>query len=209
MAHSADFSIIRQYSRVLLLVEPVPDKPDKSRIRGSGSAIVIAPTYAVTVAHNLPTDPQQEPVMISDGVGHSVKVLKVDPITDIALVTSPDIKCPCAPLVTSIERDEEAWTVGFPKFSVYQTQFVTMGILQGMLNGRIVASPNAAPGSSGGGMFVKRGTDFQLAGLVVAIGNTPIGPPQLGMGQETQWITFSVSAATIKLFLKGTPAEMK
>jgi S1-C subfamily serine protease len=206
-AFSADYSIIRQYVKVALVTQGATEKT--AVVKGSGSAVVIAPTYAVTAAHNVPTDPTQSLSIMVDGHVSVLKVLKVDRIVDIALVSSPEIKCPCAPFATSVNRDEEAWTVGFPKFMSYQTQFVTMGTLQGMLNGRIVATPTAAPGSSGGGMFVKRGTDYQFAGLIVAIGSSPMGPTQLMLDQETQWITFSVPASTIKAFLKGTAGELK
>jgi hypothetical protein len=138
-----------------------------------------------------------------------IRVVKIDRDVDLALVAATEIKCPCAPLATYVEQDEDAWIVGFPKFLSHRTQFVTTGMIQGMLGGRVVASPTSAPGSSGGGLFVKHDGMYQLAGILVAIHGTPIGPRELGLDQETQWITFSVSATAIKTFLKGTPTEVK
>jgi S1-C subfamily serine protease len=206
-AFCADFSIIRSYSRVVLISAPIDDK--SSVVRGSGSAITLTEGYALTAAHNIPTDPNLK-ASLGQGVRIvDIKVIKIDRDVDLALVSAPEIKCPCAPLATHVEQDEDAWIVGFPKFLSHRTQFVTVGTIQGMLGGRVVATPTSAPGSSGGGLFVKHDGTYQLAGMLVAIHGTPIGPRELGLDQETQWITFSVSAAAIKTFLKGTPLEMK
>lgn len=207
-ASSAEFSVIRQYSKPVLVSKQINGG---EQMIGNGSAIVIAPTFMITAAHTIPKDSS---TMLSVRSGQQsqlsrLTVLKVDHVVDLALVSSPDIKCPCATFATGVERDEPAWTVGFPKFGYYQTQFITTGIMQGMLNGRIVATPNAAPGSSGGGIFVKRGTEYHFAGVVVAISADSQGPIPLGITQETQWITFSVPASTVRAFLKGTPAEIK
>jgi S1-C subfamily serine protease len=207
VASSAEFSVIRQYSKPVVVSKQILGRETPV---GNGSAIVIAPSYMITAAHTVLKDPA---MMLSVGVEGTqlakLTVVKVDPVVDLALVSAPEIKCPCATFASGIERDEQAWTVGFPKFGYYHTQFVTTGTMQGMLNGRIVATPNAAPGSSGGGIFVKRGAEYQFAGVVVAIGADSQGPIPLGITQETQWITFSVPASTVKAFLKGTPSEIK
>lgn len=201
-AEGAEFSIVRQYSRVLLMVKSVDGK---DIVVGSGSTINISPNLAVTAAHNIPKDGSTT-IYVSTGTHGTVAkatVLKIDRSVDLALISSPGIECPCPSLAEDTIVDETAWIVGFPKYTRYSTQFVTVGNIQGRWQDHIIATPSAAAGASGGGLFVKRGREFQLAGIVVGIG---VEPQAVGI-QDIHWITMSIPGARIRSFLKGTTAE--
>jgi S1-C subfamily serine protease len=207
VAFSADFSIIRKYSRPILVTLTLDERT--SAMVGNGSGIAIAEGYLLSVAHVVEKPPNHKLVTSVGTKAVELRVVKVDPKTDLALLASPDIKCPCATLTSDVVQDEDAWTVGFPKYGTFQTQFVTTGLIQNYVHGSIIATPNAAPGSSGGGLFVKRDKQYLLGGIVKAIGHAPNGPVALNIGQEYQWITISAPGDVIKAFLKGTPAEIK
>jgi S1-C subfamily serine protease len=206
-ASSASFSIIRKYSRPIMVIKTIDEKTEV--VAGNGSGIVIKEGYMISVAHVIGKGPGHRFITSENSNVIPLTIVKVDQENDLALVASPAIKCPCATLVSEVFQDEEAWTVGFPQFSTYQTQFITTGLIQNYTNNNIVATPNAAPGSSGGGLFINRNGNFMLAGIIKAIGSAPNGPSRLNIDQEYHWITFSAPADVIKKFLKGTPAEIK
>lgn len=204
MASSADFSVIRKYSRPIFVTHTISER--STAIVGNGSGIVIAEGYMLTAAHVVD---KKTPLKFFTGAADkaiTITVVKSDPTIDIALVTSPDIKCPCASFATSVAQDEDAWAVGFPKLMAYRTQFLTSGLIQNYTNNSIVTTALAAPGSSGGGLFVRRDGKYVLAGIIKTIGTNPQGPEALGIEQEYHWMTFAVPANIIQQFLKGTPA---
>lgn len=206
-AHAAEFSVIRTYTYPIIIQRPVTAE-GKLIVVSGGTGITLQPDYVITAQHVLPKAPHDR---ISFAVGGKLmtgEVVKADEAVDLALVRVPGVKCPCAELITGTELvDQDAWIVGYPMFLVYGTQFVTTGQIQGRHNGKIVATPNTAPGGSGGGLFIKQNGQYKLAGIVVQIAATPQGPPQLNVSQEHTWMTFSVPIETINKFLKGTPVS--
>lgn len=162
----------------------------------SCSAVRIAPNTFLSAAHCFGGgDP-----MKLDGV--EVKVLRTDPVKDMAVFTVPKQPCPCIPLADdNPKQDTAVVAVGYPYgFG----QIATMGLVQGYggdLAEFMVSTPNIAPGNSGGGIFA-RSTDgrWVLVGVVSfgvgviadSVGNR--GPTHIGG---------AASVRSIKLFLRS------
>jgi len=184
LAFSADYSVIRRYSYpVAITLAPTGSPLSDARMVGNGSAITIAPGYMISAAHvfsNKPTGAKFVALLGPQKMS-TVEVIKTDPRFDLALLKVPGVDCPCVTLAQSVEIDEQSWAVGFPRFMTVTTQFVTSGTIQGMWRGSndIVSTSNTGPGGSGGGLFVRRGTEFHLAGITRAIDSNRQGPEQL------------------------------
>jgi S1-C subfamily serine protease len=115
--------------------------------------------------------------------GKPVLVLKSDPKMDLALLEA-EIDCPCAPIGPRVDLDEPVVVIGFPYYGAGEgemdRQIVTHGEVQGATpSGKTMVSALASPGNSGGGVFVRRGHEWHLVGIVSAIvgGGTMFGPP--------------------------------
>lgn len=130
------------------------------------SGVMIAPMRLMTAAHCV-----KAPFTV--GVERMPgKVLRKDEGLDVALVAVA-AQCPCTPLAASpAELDEPVLAIGYPMNNYVFVQMATEGRAQGeafhkSLNGpRLRLSVPIAPGNSGGGIFVRRGGEWQLAGIL-------------------------------------------
>jgi hypothetical protein len=204
-------SVVRDYARLVVLNKPT--FANKTIPVGSGSAIVIAPGYALSAWHVFQT---------AENFGFSVtavegsreinlKVVKKDEESDLVLI-SGDFQCPCAPLATAMpDLDERVLVVGYPLYSIYQLQFMAEGTYQGLMVERNKAAMNghAAPGSSGGGVFYKENGKWRLFGILESIGAIPLGPSQLKLEQQLNWISFAVPLPVIQKLLEGTDVKVQ
>lgn len=193
-----------QYSEIRSYVKPIIATPLEGAGSMSGSGTVIAPGYILTVSHIIPEGSDKFNLFIGDrSIQYPIKlkVLKIDREVDLALL-SGDFQCPCAPISRlPLELDQDIYSVGFPLYTKYQTQYVSTGIVEKLNEGSIVSSLTSAPGSSGGGIFVKNNGKFELASVAMSIGVYQRGP----IIQLQNWITFSPGPEFIRDFLSDTP----
>lgn len=194
---ASEFQTIRQYVKPLL----VREADTKGRIVGVGSAIVITPHLAITAGHMF-KDSNQRHYVVVNGREQEVRPIKLNKSRDVAVV-SGKFSCPCAPIgEMPVSVDQDVVSVGFPLYTLYNVQFLSRGSIQSLdMEGFLVSSTSTAPGGSGGGLFRWERGEYRLVGLVAAIGMTPIGPANLNIIQEYNWITFSVPLETIRFFL--------
>jgi S1-C subfamily serine protease len=179
-----DFSQIRAATRLLY----VPGL-------GNGSGVMIAPGRMLTAAHVAKIN-EQVPLLLN---GKPIKVLKIDEDIDIALL-EVDEACPCVSLTDKLPAvDQVAYIVGFPLHSEEMPQYLTEGRIQGTTTkyNRTLTSVPAAPGNSGGGLFVYEDGKWKLAGILVSVS---------GMGNMFGLImvfhmSHSVDIESIKKFL--------
>lgn len=171
---------------------------------GVGSGVVIAPGLVLTAKH----------VVEIGGLqfrGGSIKgvVLAEADDADLGLLYYPRGEgaavCPCAKLASyDALVDEPVYVIGYP-YGI--AQVVTVGISQGVqsnvtvpgdpwnlteakLGRRLVVTAGAAPGNSGGGVYVKRRGEFRLVGIVIEVVS--------GYGAS---LTLAVPISEIKTFL--------
>lgn len=205
---AADFSNIRKYVYPVVIGQPT-NSVTVQAIISSGSAIIIAPGYAVTAAHVVPPTPREMMSIHHGGQLIRATPVKIDHDKDLALL-AVNIDCPCAPVATrALELDDVVYSVGFPMYLMYGVQFVTTGTVQGAFRGNTVTTSLTAPGGSGGGVFAKENRDYKLVGIAVAIAATPVGPRVMNIEMEHNWITFSVTVSTLRQFLKGTSVALR
>ena len=161
-----------------LEVTKLKKKPDFLQIRaatrllevpgmGNGSGVMIAPGRMLTAAHVAAID-EQYPLLLD---GKRVKVLKIDEPLDLALL-EVEADCPCVPLASAMpDRDTLVAVVGFPVYREGVPQFLTEGRIMGKdsTRPRITSAVLAAPGNSGGGLFVFNDDKWELVGIVVEL----------------------------------------
>lgn len=134
---------------------------------GNGSGVMIAPRRMLTAAHVAAID-SQYPLLLN---GKRIKVLKIDEDLDIALLEVEE-DCPCVPLVSKMPaQDSQIAVVGFPVYREGVPQFLTEGRVMGKdtTRPRITSAVLAAPGNSGGGLFIYNNDQWELAGIVVEL----------------------------------------
>jgi S1-C subfamily serine protease len=206
-----DHSVIRDYAHLVLLKKSTFAL--QSVLVGSGTAIVIAPGYALSARHVFDTAAEggATVTMMNGDKEIPVEVVKKTEGTDTVLI-SGKFGCPCAPIALSMpEVDTEVFGVGFPLYHLYGVQYVTQGHYQGSTlrgNERLAAiTTHASRGGSGGGVFFKQDGVWRLFGILSSIGFSHLGPPSLGLKQEHSWITFAVPLDDIKTLIKDTNAE--
>jgi hypothetical protein len=130
------------------------------------SSVVVAPGVLVTAGHcaKMSVD---TPLAIA---GKPIKVLRFeDSWSNDLAVAHADVACPCAKLAAEPARqDEPVIIVGFPMNPDVKAQTVHPALAQGLSpHGTRVVTVGSAPGNSGGGMFVFRDGEWQLAGILV------------------------------------------
>ncbi len=207
ISQRAEFSVIRDYARPILIKRKASFLSlSGDQIVGSASAIVIAPGYATTSYHvfgGIPKDVTVVHVMLVDEDEITVKMVAKDEDNDVVIIKG-NFKCPCAPLTKKRPyQDQEAYAVGFPAYSMVQSQFVTWGHVQNKPDAAyILTTTNTGPGGSGGGIFVKEDGKWKLAGIVTAIGRTPLAP---NVAQEYNWMLFSSPVSNVQELLKKIP----
>lgn len=135
---------------------------------GSGfcSAVVIAPGALLSAGHCASGESKWmvngKPVTniryVSDGGGK-----------DIALMAA-DVSCPCAKFADFPPNlDEPVAVVGFPMYRTVKTQIVYRARSMGPDHeDALLLDILTAPGNSGGGVYVYRDGEWQLAGVLVA-----------------------------------------
>lgn len=158
---------------------------------GSCSGVVVAPQVVLSAKHcEVLINPQINGVPAFAG--------RKSPTTDLMLFQGA-VDCPCAPLAEiGPELDEAVLVVGFPFWHNVGVQFATEGRYQGTTPpgvdspyvGDYAISAHASPGNSGGGVYVRRGREWQLIGILVA-----------GFGSPDGYINYAVPLSAIRAFL--------
>lgn len=165
----------------------------------SGSGVIFGPHYLMTNAHVILDGTEYRFYNMSNKNNPiQLHIVKIDREADLALM-SGDFDCPCAKFSPTIPGvDTILYAVGFPLYSKYEVQILTSGMMQGTVREHYVAVVTAAPGSSGGGLFMKENGEFYWVGIVEAIG--------LFRDQIQPWLSFSIPNLKILIFLQGTDA---
>lgn len=222
-------SVVRSYVQYVniylnVVLPPAPETekegPSVGELRSRGSAVVIAPNYAVSAWHvfkqaeSIPSEKKTLSQYLmsptsQDNTGVPIEIIAKDEEHDLVLLKG-SFGCPCAPLGNQPELDETVYTAGFSAANVHGLLIVSPGTYQGVskqlgLHGTLNFT---APGGSGGGLFQKQDGAFKLVGIIAAIGSRTIGPSQLGMRQEYNWLSFIIPIDHVREFIKGTPAEL-
>lgn len=206
-SHAADFTSLRETSRLVISSAEDPDKPN---IRfGMGTGVVVAPNFVLTARHVV------DRVNNMTFAGFSMKtrlkafVVKLSPENesevDLALLYVPGVQCPCVPLLEKdADVDTQLFHVGYPLHHITGVQFLNHGYVQGYSGSRngniMVSNVPIAPGSSGGGMYVKTPSGYKLAGIAVAVANMNTNPPQ-----AVTWMSIIMPISVVKEFLRDTP----
>lgn len=140
---------------------------------GSCSGVVIAPELILTAKHCN--------ALGEFTVDGKPAFIEAESRTADMMIVRAHVTCPCATIfVGPLEIDEPVMVVGFPlDFGV---QYVTYGHYQGESEYGMALSADAAPGNSGGGVYVFREGQWVLAGILVA-----------GVGRTGGYLTFAVN----------------
>jgi S1-C subfamily serine protease len=137
---------------------------------GNCSAVLVAPGRLLTAGHCVAENPARITVTgrygaVTEAV--SWKLIYGEP--DLAEIRAPGLACPCAPPLpdTPAVADDEVVVIGHP-YGI-RPSVATRGEVQGrvMVSGEpylLVTAP-VAPGSSGGGAYVKRNGGWYLIGI--------------------------------------------
>lgn len=142
-----------------------------------GSAVIVAPGVLVTANHVA----KHIKVVLYKNKFVPVTVTYVDKINDVAVLQAVGIECPCVSVQKQLpSTDEEVVKVGFGLFPDVGVQNVTNGNYQGMsINSEgmyfFLFTANAAPGDSGGGVFVKHLGRYYLVGITDAVATYEVG----------------------------------
>lgn len=170
---------------------------------GTASAVTMRPGLVLTARHVIP---MKDLFLAKPGAKGEGAIVSEQPDVDLALLRYPlaESPCPCATLAEyEAEIDEPVFVVGYP---LGIAAMVTLGHAQGVMDvklrddwgnlheigKRLVLTVGVQPGNSGGGVFVYRGGQYQLVGIMSAMMNRP-GTP----------ISFAVPLSDIKDFLAG------
>lgn len=141
---------------------------------GYGSGVIIAPNRVLTAKH-VAEIPE---IKVN---GKPTKVLAVSETDDVAVLEA-DVACPCAPVARDLQIGEEIVIAGYPMQHIIEGILVRMrGEFLGYIKENFALFTGfAMPGSSGGGIFNRKG---ELVGVVSGVPvwdvMGPFGPPQL------------------------------
>lgn len=205
VANSAEFSVLRQYVKPILV--GVSDGKGNWKLQSHGSGIVIAPGYVLT-AHHVVMDPEGSRIsVVANNNRLTARVVKADEPNDLALLYVPAIDCPCIQVSTRpAEIDAEVFHVGYPLYAKFPIQYLTHGFVQDVQKGNLFITTNIAPGSSGGGVFTKEYGDYKLIGVITsavqANQDSPFAPRAM-----MHWMALATPADIVRRFLKHTGAE--
>ena len=183
---SQSFNTPRSYVHKIYQLREGCIEPSRECVSGSGSAVMVAPGLALTVAHVA----GNKKLYI---LGKPVTTVKIDEERDIALV-SVALDCPCAPIGSMPNLDDKVVAVGWPLGAV---EFATEGRVQGWDRFRIWSSSPIAPGNSGGGLFAFQAGEWKLVGITVEVAGLNLG----FFGMPVVTMTRSVDVDTIMYFI--------
>jgi S1-C subfamily serine protease len=204
---AAEVSVLRKLVKPIVITFKLQGK---EIVESTGSGVIIAPNYLLTAYHVVSDNSPGSTINIGEDrlKALTATILKKDPVRDLALLQVNGLECPCAKLLTTTaEVDEETISVGYPLFTHFGVQFLTFGHVQGYREDGVASTGQIAPGSSGGGLFVRRDKQYKLAGLLREVG--VLSPITLSNPHPAivTWMTVSTPSEKIQDFLKGTPAE--
>lgn len=221
-----EHSIVRQYVHFIHLVIdlkppaiPMLEGIDITpKVVFYGSAVVVAPGYAVSAWHIFESA-EQVPAEVRKSTSFTISrgnkfqklpftIVAKDEEHDLVLIKG-DFTCPCAPLANRApEIDEPTYAVGFPSYDSHGVQMLTIGTYQGLSSEDThLITAHTAPGGSGGGGFQKEDGEFRLIGIINSIGSAAVGPERFGFRQQLNWMTYLIPVEHIRALLKDTPAE--
>lgn len=180
---------IQQLSQARAVVKPVVVGAG-----GSGSAIILSPTTALSSAHLVRPN---SPLFIKiNGQDVPVTPKFVDNKNDLALLEGA-LACPCATISPrDAVVDEEVIIVGYPLGSAIKyIQFATEGRAQWLdTDGDMWTTAHAVPGNSGGGLFVVNGDGVVVVGVLKGIATA--GPLRVFPN-----MSYAVGVSVIRAFL--------
>jgi hypothetical protein len=170
----------------------------------SCSGVMVAPMRLLTAAHCV-SDGQK---MEAGSNRMPLKILKLDAAKDLALAAVA-IDCPCASIATdAVEVDEPVLVIGYPLNDTLVVQVATDGRAQGYASvdgsrSRLRTTAPVMPGSSGGGLFVRRRFHWELAGVTHALVLYPVGPHAV----PVSYLTIFVQLSDVREFLQHDDAR--
>jgi S1-C subfamily serine protease len=208
-----------------VLPQNAPPQDRRASRDFTGSAVVIAPGYAVSAWHvfeALELSAQEVPpnMVIVDLQSTAsprgkfdnrfpVKVVAKDIPNDLVLIEG-DFKCPCAPIASGEPiLDEVVYNVGYPLFQHHEVQIVTKGEYQGRTSSNFyMITAQVTSGASGGGSFQKDPADgkWKLMGIISGVTTASVGNPRAGLQIQVNWLSISVPIHPIHALVKGTSA---
>jgi len=159
------------------------------------SGVIVAPGRVLTAAHVI--QGAQRVFVRREADYRLATVLRVDPITDLAVLAADTGAI--QPLMftgSAPDDDEPVWAVGFPRA---QDLSLSTGVFQQMRDGALHTSAGIDSGQSGGGLLACRHGRYRLAGMLRGYG------AYLEQGRYVKLPNHSVSvaASTIRQFLHG------
>lgn len=177
---------------------------------GMGSGVVIAPGVVLTAAH-VADNFDGTPFSVTTDAGRTYwagnRVVYSDPEQDFAVVSAPNVDCPCAMLAGAEQwRDGALWAVGYPMYPIYQAQTITTGALQGHnRDGKLAMTVPIVMGNSGGPVFSRGYRGFELVGIVSSV---TAAPPMImgGPGGLLPHLSYAVPLAAIQEGLEALRA---
>jgi S1-C subfamily serine protease len=173
--------IDKYYDDVRQPVYVVESTQDKTPAQGSG--VMVAKGKMLTAKHVVGNDM----VVIVGDRKIPAKLIRQHERLDIALL-EVDLDCPCAVISKQpTPVDERLLVVGFPLGKLIGVKIVSEGRMQGTYDGALLMTASVANGSSGGGVFARRG-EWQLIGIVTAF----VGPG--GIPVQSAALTIAVPA---------------
>lgn len=164
-AQAAEFSVVRTY------VVPMFQRAETGQLVSGATVVVVQPGYALTVYHAIQRaelGTVKLEVVTGEGT-FPLTIAGAAPGLDLALVASPALKCPCAPLGHDPVQDEPVIAVGFPRVRLIGQQWLTTGLVQNSSGAIIKHSAWMTTGNSGGGLFAYQRGQWVLVGLNRAI----------------------------------------
>jgi len=163
---------------------------------GAASGVVIAPGRMLTAAHLFGG---YDAWKVNDGdVKRTFTIEYIDPLTDVAVLSVPGIKCPCAPLARdTADQFSEVFILGYPLGA--RNPVLTDGRWQGQATdyADLVTAP-ATYGNSGGPVFILEDGMAKVIGLV---SSGMLQPVQAGfslIGVPTNYLTHISRTSIIK-----------
>lgn len=193
-----DFARIRGAVKELKQMDPADGK-----VKVFCSGVMLKQGLLLTAAH---CDTGKDVEVFVNG--YKAIPVKVDVKRDLMLMYVPaGAPCPCVGELSAVERDEKVYAVGFP---LDAGQVLTEGRWQHEardavgkelgFTGQALYTAPATFGNSGGGVFVYRGGDWFLAGIVSRGTIIPLGGFIPAIIDHLQ---YGASADSISAFIAG------